>query len=237
MAEHEAEDVPSLKALVASYEQRLILDALAAVGGHQRRAAARLRVLPSTLSEKLKRHGIASGPGTVRVPEHDGRQPIVVWRGRLPRGSTLELAGLDGDVRVEASDGDEVRVLARRRGQPRPTAARGVSAAPAVHVQVLEHGLGLSVCAVRTRLEHHAGVELQAEVPRGIAVAARTTNGDIAVVGLSENVEATTTNGHVVFLPALLAPIGSGAGAGASRAWPPPVGPSARPLTVPSGRG
>jgi hypothetical protein len=32
----------------------------------------------------------------VRVPEHDGPQPIVVWRGRLPRGSTLELAPSDG---------------------------------------------------------------------------------------------------------------------------------------------
>jgi DNA-binding NtrC family response regulator len=48
----------SLKALMAEYERRLILEALDASGWHQRRAAARLRVLPTTLLEKMKRLGI-----------------------------------------------------------------------------------------------------------------------------------------------------------------------------------
>ena len=49
---------PSLKALMNDYERRLILDALNASGWHQRRAAARLGVLPTTLLEKMKRLGI-----------------------------------------------------------------------------------------------------------------------------------------------------------------------------------
>ena len=49
---------PRLKDLVADYERKLILNALTASGGHQRRAAASLGVLPTTLLEKMKRLGI-----------------------------------------------------------------------------------------------------------------------------------------------------------------------------------
>lgn len=50
----------TLKTLVAAYERRLILDALEATGGHQRRTAQRLGVLPTTLHEKMKRLGLIS---------------------------------------------------------------------------------------------------------------------------------------------------------------------------------
>jgi hypothetical protein len=188
----------SLKALVARYERSLILAALNAVEGHQRRAAARLRLLPSTLHEKLKRHGIGwSRSHPLRGPGAEDPAPLLAWKGRIAGGSTLELAGLDGAVRVDASEGDEVRVWARRR-------APGTDAAAAVDIRVLEHRHGVSVCAVRTGLGASGGVELEAEVPRGVGVAARTTNGDVEIVGLAENVEAATTNGRVVFLPAVV---------------------------------
>ena len=47
-----------LRSLLDDYERKLILLALDAAGGHQRRAAASLGVLPSTLSEKMKRLGL-----------------------------------------------------------------------------------------------------------------------------------------------------------------------------------
>ncbi len=47
-----------LKCLLEAYERRLIVDALAASGGHQRRTAARLGILPTTLHEKMKRLGL-----------------------------------------------------------------------------------------------------------------------------------------------------------------------------------
>jgi DNA-binding NtrC family response regulator len=50
--------VPGLKELMADYERLLIRRALAAAGGNQRRAARALGVLPTTLSEKMKRLGI-----------------------------------------------------------------------------------------------------------------------------------------------------------------------------------
>lgn len=47
-----------LKAKVAEYERRLIETALLAEGGNQRRAAASLGLLPTTLHEKMKRLGL-----------------------------------------------------------------------------------------------------------------------------------------------------------------------------------
>jgi DNA-binding NtrC family response regulator len=47
-----------LRSLLDDYERKLILLALDAAGGHQRRAAGSLGILPSTLSEKMKRLGL-----------------------------------------------------------------------------------------------------------------------------------------------------------------------------------
>ena len=49
---------PGLKALLEEYERSLIREALEASGGHQRRTAARLGLLPTTLHEKMKRLGL-----------------------------------------------------------------------------------------------------------------------------------------------------------------------------------
>jgi DNA-binding NtrC family response regulator len=57
----------SLKTLLDEYERSLILSALAAAGGHQRRAASALGLLPSTLSEKMKRLGLRA-PARSVVP-------------------------------------------------------------------------------------------------------------------------------------------------------------------------
>lgn len=48
----------NLKALLEAYERELIESALAASAGNQRRAAAALGVLPTTLHEKMKRLGL-----------------------------------------------------------------------------------------------------------------------------------------------------------------------------------
>ncbi len=47
-----------LKERVASYERRLIQEALWLAGGNQRRAAAALSCLPTTLNEKMRRLGL-----------------------------------------------------------------------------------------------------------------------------------------------------------------------------------
>jgi len=49
---------PNLKTLLDAYERQLIESALATTAGNQRRAAARLGLLPTTLHEKMKRLGL-----------------------------------------------------------------------------------------------------------------------------------------------------------------------------------
>ncbi len=64
----------NLKTLVRDYERALIVGALATSGGHQRRAAAALGILPTTLVEKMKRLGIS------------GRRARRAGLGALPEG-------------------------------------------------------------------------------------------------------------------------------------------------------
>ena len=56
-----------LKARLEAYERSLIVEALEAAGGHQRRTAARLGILPTTLHEKMKRLGLLR-PRPLRPP-------------------------------------------------------------------------------------------------------------------------------------------------------------------------
>lgn len=59
----------NLKRLVDDFERKLILEALERTRGNQRRAAAELGVLPTTLNEKMRRHGLRAcdRPGQVSV--------------------------------------------------------------------------------------------------------------------------------------------------------------------------
>ena len=57
----------TLKNRMNEYERELILAALRTAGGNQRRAAALLGILPSTLSEKLKRLGLRRAAEPERV--------------------------------------------------------------------------------------------------------------------------------------------------------------------------
>jgi DNA-binding NtrC family response regulator len=75
-----------LKALVTAYERRLILDALEASGGHQRRTARRLGLLPTTLHEKMKRLGLISHTRSEQVLSLD--------RASLPSPATHQVGGL-----------------------------------------------------------------------------------------------------------------------------------------------
>lgn len=52
----------NLKAMLDAYERQIIESALAAAAGNQRRAAASLGLLPTTLHEKMKRLGLLRRP-------------------------------------------------------------------------------------------------------------------------------------------------------------------------------
>jgi hypothetical protein len=202
-----------LRKLLEDYERSLIFAALGAVGGRQRSAAALLRILPTTLNEKMKRLGIRPHRAHKLAPgqPHDVCASLT-WRGGVPPGGGLEVRGLNGPVRVELGESDEIEIVATRRGEG--------ALFSAVEVKIVEHARGVTVCAVcqgpeaalprrldrrLSRMMPSVRVELVARVPPGVPVVATTVNDDIEVVGLSTNVDVSTANGHVRFLGAPLA--------------------------------
>lgn len=199
-----------LRELLEAYERGLIVSALETVGGRQRSAAALLRVLPTTLNEKMKRLGIPSryNPGQASAGGEAVRATLD-WKGSVPLGGTLEVRGLNGPVRIEGWDGAEVEVSAVRTG---PSGGGST-----IEVKIIEHSGGVTVCAVcqgvgatvprrltprASRSAASAKVHIVARVPLGVHVVASTLNDDIEIVGLAGNVEAGTANGRVRFLPA-----------------------------------
>jgi len=200
-----------LGALLAAYERSLILAALGAAGGRQRSAARLLRVLPSTLHEKMRRLGIRAQRAHGGKADDGARlSACLSWSGVVAPGGTVELRGLNGPVRIEAAATGEVEIVVTRTG-PRALFS-------AVEVRIVEHCQGVVACAVCQPLEAAASrravrrvsraaatvrVDLVARVPPGLRVVASTVNDDIEVVGLTKGVEATTANGRVRFLPAV----------------------------------
>lgn len=67
----------NLKALLDAYERQLIQTALSAAAGHQRRAAASLGLLPTTLHEKMKRLGLVKRPPADNGPDPAEGEPAV----------------------------------------------------------------------------------------------------------------------------------------------------------------
>jgi hypothetical protein len=139
------------------------------------------------------------------------------WKGSVAPGGTLEIKGVNGSIHAEAATGDEVEVVALKRGRrskPRD-----------VEVKVLPHDGGLTVCAVyptsgfgpanecrpgsagRMNVRNNdVSVAFMVRVPAGLGLMARTVNGSVKAAGLSGRVEAHTVNGSVT-----LATTGSGA--------------------------
>ena len=62
------------------------------------------------------------------------------WRGRVNAGQVIEIKGVNGSVRAEAASGNEVEVVAVKQGRR--------SDPNEVKIAVVEHGDGVTVCAV-----------------------------------------------------------------------------------------
>lgn len=130
------------------------------------------------------------------------------WRGRLADGQTLEIRGVNGEVRAVATDGSTARVTADRHGRR--------SDPSSVRIEVVEHSGGVTICAVyptpdnaRQENECRPGgghnstgrndvqVDFTVQVPAGVRFAGHTVNGSVEAQGIRADVEATTVNGSV----------------------------------------
>lgn len=129
------------------------------------------------------------------------------WRGRVAVGGALEIRGVNGDIEAVRADGGEIVVHAAkhaRRSDPDD-----------VRIEVVEHGGGVTICAVypgpRGREENtcrpgggrnnvrdnDVTVDFTVHVPAGITLSAHTVNGGIEAADLASNVRARTVNGDI----------------------------------------
>lgn len=131
------------------------------------------------------------------------------WRGRLAAGQTVEIRGVNGEIRAVASNDATVQVAADRRARRSdPTSVR---------LEVVEHAGGVTICAVyptprnaRRQNECRPGggsnstgqndvqVNFTVRVPAGVKFAGHTVNGNIHAEGIRADVKARTVNGNVV---------------------------------------
>lgn len=131
------------------------------------------------------------------------------WNKALASGKTIEIKGVNGDVRAIPATGNQVSVTAEKR------ARRGD--VDGVRIEVIEHAQGVTICAVyptprnaERENECRPGrggqmnvnnndvkVDFVVRVPAGNPLIARTVNGAVEIEGLTSNVEAYTVNGSV----------------------------------------
>lgn len=143
----------------------------------------------------------ASSGAAAQAPDFD-------WRGRLAAGQTVEIRGVNGDVRAVASDDAAVQVLADRHGRRSdPTSVR---------IEVVEHAGGVTICAVyptprnarqdnecrpgggrNSTSRNDVQVDFTVRVPAGVRFAGHTVNGDLTAEGIRADVKAETVNGSV----------------------------------------
>ena len=130
------------------------------------------------------------------------------WNGRLSAGNTVEIKGINGDIRAEPATGSEVEVVANkhaRRSNPSE-----------VQIKVIEHEGGVTICAVYPTGEagrmndctvgrnwsshthdNDVQVDFTVRVPSGLRFEGRTVNGGVETGAINGDVEATTVNGSI----------------------------------------
>jgi hypothetical protein len=130
------------------------------------------------------------------------------WRGQLAAGQSIEIKGINGDVRAVAGRGNEVEVTATR-------SARRSNPAD-VRFEVAAHTGGVTICAIYPAASGQPANECQAgpggrfsssnndtvadftvRVPPGIGFIARTVNGSVDGEALQANAEGYAVNGSI----------------------------------------
>jgi hypothetical protein len=149
------------------------------------------------------------------------------WHGWLPAGQVVEVNNIHGNVRAEPASGDEIEVIAVKRGSSDPRQ---------VAIHVIEHKGGVTICAVypdadsarpfdcrpshgggfrtvstsdsmaRVQWENGGGgdvvltdlrVDFVVRLPKRLRFIGRTVDGDVSAHMLAQDVEAYSVLGDV----------------------------------------
>jgi hypothetical protein len=130
------------------------------------------------------------------------------WSGRVAEGRSIEIKGINGAINAVAAPGADVRVSATKSARR--------SDVSDVRIEVVEHGGGVTICAVypsragrpANRCEPGEGrggsvenndvqVAWTVHVPRGVHFVGHTVNGSVEGADLPANAEGRTVNGSV----------------------------------------
>jgi hypothetical protein len=168
-----------------------------------------------------------SGGPTVEAMRGALVQEETRWHGWVPGGQVVEINNVHGNVRAEATEGDEIEVIAMKRGTDDPEQ---------VAIEVVEHKGGVTICAVypnanpdhpfdcrpshgggfRTaattdsqthiRWENGGGgdvllndlsVDFLVRLPKRLRFIGRTVDGEVSAHLLEQDVEAHSVRGNV----------------------------------------
>jgi len=130
------------------------------------------------------------------------------WSGAVSSGKVLEIKGINGGIEAGPASGSEVEVVARKSGRR--------SDPSQVEIKVVEHGEGVTICAVyptpsdgrpnecrpgsggrmNTR-DNDVKVDFTVRVPEGVRFVGRTVNGTVEAAGLTADAEVYSVNGGV----------------------------------------
>lgn len=130
------------------------------------------------------------------------------WAGDLGPGQVIEIKGVNGPIIAERGEGSRVEVRAEKRGRR--------SDPESVRIDVVEHGEGVTICAVyptpRGERENRCAagsgsrmnvrdndvrVTFRVRVPEGVTFSGRSVNGGVEARDLASDVRVRTVNGDV----------------------------------------
>lgn len=129
------------------------------------------------------------------------------WTGTMEEGGTLAIYGVNGDIEASPASGNRVEVVAEKRGERSDPAS--------VEIEVVEHGNGVTVCAIyptppgRDPNECRPGgssqsvedndvvVDFTVRVPAGARLRAHTVNGGVEASDIGGDVDAKAVNGGI----------------------------------------
>lgn len=159
----------------------------------------------------MRQHLLASIAATVLLlaPAGASAQDFR-WHGAVAQGQSIEIKGVNGDVRAEPSGGNEVEVTAEKRAQRDDPAS--------VQIQVVPHAGGVTICAVypardgsrpnecqpgdggRMNVQNNdVTVRFTVHVPAGVQFIGKTVNGEVEAMRLNGDLVLSTVNGSVGF--------------------------------------
>ncbi|HEY0406075.1 MAG TPA: DUF4097 family beta strand repeat-containing protein [Pyrinomonadaceae bacterium] len=183
-----------LKSSVENWTRLNLLSGVLTVSAHEKEAAAVALFEPRST---------AAQPQPRAASDDEFR-----WSGRVASGRTVEIKGINGNVRAEPSSGSEVEVVASKHAKR--------SNPGEVQIKVIEHEGGVTICAVypskdasrpnectvgsnwssHTR-DNDVQVDFTVRLPANLNLAARTINGEVETGAMNGDVEASTVNGGI----------------------------------------